>query len=232
MQVAGVDGCRAGWLVVNADASGPLRILDVFIAPTFTELVERTQDCAAVAVDIPIGLMDGEIRQADIEARRLLRPLRASSVFPSPVRAVLGANSYEEACDLSMQAIGKKLSKQSFAIVPKIREVDDQQSPRLQERVFEVHPEVCFWKLNGEQPMEQPKKTAKGAAARMALLSEAFATDISTVQLPLRKDAGLDDLYDACVAAWTAGRVAYGAAERLPPEPPRDSRGLRMEIVY
>ncbi len=44
--------------------------------------------------------------------------------------------------------------------------------------------------------------------------------------------AAPDDLLDACAAAWTAGRVAKGAAERLPETPPTDARGLRMEIVF
>ena len=41
-----------------------------------------------------------------------------------------------------------------------------------------------------------------------------------------------DDLYDACAAAWTAGRIAYKTAQHLPDKPEFDARGLRMEIVY
>jgi predicted RNase H-like nuclease len=42
-----------------------------------------------------------------------------------------------------------------------------------------------------------------------------------------------DDALDAGAACWTAGRIAAGTAERLPPlsdEAPQDARGLRMEI--
>jgi len=52
--------------------------------------------------------------------------------------------------------------------------------------------------------------------------------------LPATAPAGAarDDLYDALVLAWTATRLARGAAARLPAEPEGDGRGLRMEIVY
>ena len=232
MQVAGVDGCRGRWLVVRAEASGRLHLLDISIAPTFEELVASTHDCAAVAVDIPIGLSDDGRREPDMAARQILRPLRHNSVFPAPVRPVLAARSYAEACVISASARPdvKKISKQTYAILPKIRQADDVMTPELQERIVEVHPEVCFWKLNGKRPMERPKRTPEGAQARRLLLAEAFATPLSSVSIP--QGAALDDLLDACAAAWTAGRIAYGTARRLPAEPPLDSHGLRMEIVY
>ena len=232
MQVAGVDGCPAGWLVVRAEASDRLRLLDLSIALTFEDMIASTHDCAAIAVDIPIGLSDDGRREPDIAARQILRPLRHSSVFPAPIRPVLAATSYAEACAISASARpdGKRISKQTYAILPKIRQADDVMTPELQERIVEVHPEVCFWKLNGKRPMERPKRTPEGAQARRLLLAEAFATPLSSVSIP--QGAALDDLLDACAAAWTAGRVAYGTAERLPPVPASDSRGLCMEIVY
>lgn len=40
-----------------------------------------------------------------------------------------------------------------------------------------------------------------------------------------------DDVLDAHAACWTARRIHHGTAERLPPgDPPRNARGLRMEI--
>ncbi|MBI4571221.1 MAG: DUF429 domain-containing protein, partial [Chloroflexi bacterium] len=57
-----------------------------------------------------------------------------------------------------------------------------------------------------------------------------FADDLGTIGVPA--GAARDDLYDACAAAWTAARFARGEHGTLPAEPPTDSRGLRMEIVY
>ena len=74
MDVAGVDGCKSGWLLVRAEATGQLRIEDVSIIFTFRELIEVTAECAAVAVDIPIGLPTSEPRAADVEARKARGP--------------------------------------------------------------------------------------------------------------------------------------------------------------
>ena len=229
MEVAGVDGCKAGWLVVRADATGRLRIRDISVSTTFQGLLDSTADCAAVAVDIPIGLPDAAPRQADILARQAIGP-RRSSVFPAPMRATLDANTYEEACILSERASGGKLSRQAFAILPKVREADLVMTPALQDRVVEVHPEVSFWALNGRRTLEFWKRKPQGAQERLRILAPAFADSIPALRSP--KGSGLDDLYDACAAAWTAGRIAYGTAERLPPAPDLDSTGLRMEIVY
>jgi predicted RNase H-like nuclease len=84
--------------------------------------------------------------------------------------------------------------------------------------------------MNGRRPMDHYKKTGPGEAERLALLSEAFADDLSAIHSPI--GAGRDDLVDACAAAWTAARFARGEAGRLPEDPPLDSRGLRMEMVY
>jgi predicted RNase H-like nuclease len=41
-----------------------------------------------------------------------------------------------------------------------------------------------------------------------------------------------DDIIDALAALWTAERIARGEARMLPPQPPVDEMGLRMEMVY
>jgi predicted RNase H-like nuclease len=45
------------------------------------------------------------------------------------------------------------------------------------------------------------------------------------------KGAAPDDVLDAFAALWSADRIARGEAINLPAIPPRDSVGLRMEIV-
>ena len=229
MEVAGVDGCHEGWLVVRADtAEDCFALREPRVVADFAALLDATKACAAVAVDIPIGLADSGPRLADGEARRLLERPRASSVFPTPVRAVLGARDYRSACDASFAACGKCISQQTFNILAKIREVDAAMTPSLQERVVEGHPEVSFRALGG-RPMCFNKKRPAGRAERRALLVGVF-----DAALPERSPAGaaLDDLNDACVLAWTAARVVSGQAQRLPPAPQHDGRGLRMEIVY
>ena len=207
-----------------------LRLLEISVVPTFQDLLARTETCAAVGVDIPIGLSDDSSRKADGEAREVLRPLRASSVFPAPVRAVLAATSYEEACALSFDAYGKKISKQTYAILPKIREADQAMRPDLQKRVVEVHPEVSFCALNDMDPLAHSKRSPAGAQERELLLANVFEDDLACKAV--REGVWLEDFFDACAAAWTARRFALGKAERLPGKPQVDGRGLRMEIVY
>ncbi len=229
MDVAGVDGCKAGWIVVRVDAAGRLRIRNISISTTFQDLLGNTSDCAAVAIDVPIGLPDAAPRQADILARQAIGP-RRSSVFPAPMRTTLAANTYEEACALSERAYGRKLSQQAFAILPKIREVDALITPDLQQRVREVHPEVSFWALNGKRPLLGSKKSPAGALQRLELVKSVI--DFELEQTPTASKVLLDDFLDACAAAWTAARIAQGTAVRLPADPDLDSTGLRMEIVY
>jgi predicted RNase H-like nuclease len=229
MIVAGVDGCRSGWLVVRCEGVRRLRVVDVTVVPTFDDLLSYTMGCAAVAVDIPIGLSDNGPRAADIEARRLLGRPRASSVFPAPVRAALAARNYRQASDLSFRACGRMLTQQTWNILSKIREADAAITPALQRRVVEAHPEVSFWTLAGGRAMAHRKKSLAGRQERLEVLATVFVDDLAS--LPPPPGAAPDDLLDACAVAWTAMRLARGRAVRLPAEPEVDIRGLRMEIV-
>jgi predicted RNase H-like nuclease len=162
-QVAGVDGCKAGWFVVIASAEKPdsrtntsyvFMLKNLFVAGTFTEVLSATMGCQLVCVDIPIGLSDGDKpRECDLAARKLLRGQRASSVFPAPSRPCLSTNEYKVANAICRKLSGKGLSKQSFALLEKIRQVDGLMTPALQNRVREIHPEVSFWALNGKKPV-------------------------------------------------------------------------------
>jgi predicted RNase H-like nuclease len=231
MLVAGVDGCKLGWLVVIAETDSPLSLHSVSIAPFFKDMLAPTTTCSAVGVDIPIGLMECDPRVPDREARRLLGGLRASSVFPAPVYAVLPfRDDYLAACGASEAACGKRISKQLFMILPKIKDANEVMTPALQRRVREVHPEVCFWAMNGNMTVPASKHTPEGLMQRAALLSEAYGEDMT--RRPTLRGSLTDDFFDASAAAWTAARIARGEAVTLPAEPESDARGLRMEIVY
>jgi len=228
---AGADGCRAGWIVVIArgNPDSRLNLRNLLVVPSFTALLEATSDCDAVSVDIPIGLSHDGRRSADFEARRCIGP-RRSSVFPAPARLLLAASSYAEANALSRSALGKGLSAQAYGIMAKIREANECMTPEMQSRVVESHPEVSFWALAGDEPLLHPKRKPEGRAERRRLLETAYGPAVRSLLPP--RGAAWDDLFDACVLAWTASHVASGTAVHLPPEPEFDSRGLRMQIVY
>jgi predicted RNase H-like nuclease len=230
--VTGVDGCRIGWVAATQKLqSGECSIA---VYPSFAELLAETRDSEVIAVDIPIGLGDSAPRPTDVSARRFLGP-RASSVFPAPCRASLAGTHYESASALSFAASGKKLTMQTYAIIPKIREVDSalRSDVTAQERIVEVHPEVSFAVLNGDQPMSNAKKRSAGKLERLALLPTQFQSAFAAARPRwLHKHVATDDILDALVALWTAGRVRSGSARSFPPPPlVRDGVGLPMRIL-
>lgn len=231
-RVYGVDGCRNGWAVVAVAADGPLEPA-ISWRPTLAGLVGR----ATVAVDIPIGLperIDGPGRAPEQSIRPLLRS-RRSSVFSIPSRAAVFADNYEEACRIARQTSSpsRAISIQAFKIFPLIREVDGLLTTKNQHRVFEVHAELAFWRLNGNTPMAEPKlrvgvPASEQLQSRIAILQRyGFPPEIFGSPLP---GIPLVDVVDAAAIALIARRCHCGAATPFPDPPPVDGRGLRLAI--
>ena len=128
------------------------------------------------------------------------------------------------------------MSPYAWGIYPKVKEVDTalREDAGLQAWVREVHPEVCFWALNGREPLAHSKKEAEGKEKRLGLIERYFGAGVTEpVRAPFKtKDVADDDILDAFAALWTAERVLSGEAETLPADPPMDGVGLRMEMVY
>lgn len=235
MRLLGIDGCRAGWVVA---ASGPgLRALEFTLVEDLREpFHEASAGRAVIAIDVPIGLVCATPRACDVDARRFLGAPRASSVFPAPSRATLGATSYADACARSLHACGRRLSRQLYGILGKIGEVDRLLTPALQSRVREVHPEVTFAVLAGRgRGLARSKKTPAGERERLAILTKMTpAFDPERVRRILGAGAvARDDIVDAVACLVTASRIHDRAALVFPraATPERDPRGLRMEIV-
>ncbi len=233
--VAGVDGCRAGWIVVLVQQQSPqLWPQHVQLCPGFDTVLRLVPRPVVIAIDMPIGLLDDPLpggRSCDRQARRLLGR-RASCVFSPPCRRILAATQYE-------QVRGHGMSRQAFGILPKVREVDRLMTPALQHRVYEAHPELAFTALMGH-PMQHNKKTSAGRDERLRALATAFNVPLSEIKRPMaqslkafkRTEVAPDDWLDACVLTWTACCIAQESARRVPTTPPVDARGLRMEIWY
>ena len=236
LSVAGVDGCRGGWVVVVWDDAGPA--FSCRVAEDFDEVLAAAADARVIGIDIPIGLLDHALpggRVCDVFARRLLHPCRTSSVFSPPVRSALDAPTYAEALAANRASShhGLGLSQQCFGIAPKIREVDRAMTPELQARVREVHPEISFQVMNHGAALTHPKRTLEGRAERLELAARGgFAPLLAQVLCAPLAGAGPDDLLDACAACWSARRIAEGLGEPLPREPRLDARGLRMAIWF
>lgn len=233
MKTAGIDGCKAGWMLITFSDTPSYKVLR-----TNEDLEKTFDEYDRIFIDMPIGLED-EIytRECDDLLRKKLGAEYASSVFSPPIRPALHAPSYVEANMQSYEYTEKKLTLQSWNITPKIRLLDDmlQAKPELQEKVFESHPELLFMKLNGGM-IYQKKNTKKGLRHRLSLIvdreevADDFFRDIK--EEFRRNEVGEDDIVDAMALALGAKQSVAEGIKTLPEEPEHDSQGLVKAIHY
>jgi predicted RNase H-like nuclease len=221
--VLGVDGWRGRWVGALLEGRS-VRLLDLADVPA----VLAVPDVEVVGIDMPIGLSDDGVRACDVEARRRLGRA-GSSVFPTPVRAVLATDDYAEARALSRAATDppRAPSAQSFQLVRAIRSLDDALGDPPADHVVEVHPELAFRALDPE--LRDAKVTARGMARRLAALRTVMDVDAALLAAPPRVPAV--DALDACAAAWSARRIADGTAECVG-DGATDARGRPMRICW
>lgn len=209
MRVAGVDGTKAGWVAIILEDGGfsSDRLIPQ-IASDFSEL----GDVTVIGIDVPVGFGP---READRAARRFLSGA-ASTVFSTPSRELLERPF----------GPGLGISAQAHALGPRILHVTE--CAASDPRIHEVHPEVSFRAMNGGRPLRDRKKSAGGALERIELLRR---QGIELARLGEASAAPLDDVLDAAAAAWTAWRIATGAASCLP-DPPEWSGERSLAIWY
>jgi predicted RNase H-like nuclease len=231
--LAGVDGCPAGWMVAFVRPTGD--DVRLRVVPQFAAIAAAPEAPAVIAVDMPIGL-PARIAPGGRGPERAVRPLlgaRQSSVFPVPSRDAVYAPSYLDACRIALATSDpqRSVQKQLFLIGPRIREIDVllRADATLAARVFEVHPELAFWRLNGDQPLPLPKKVKPGLALRRQLLIAA-GFPAAAVEAPPPKGARADDALDALACAAIARRIHAGVARSFPDAPQHDEYGLPMAI--
>lgn len=228
----GVDGCKGGWFVAAKDLD--TQEISCQIIPNIEAVTRQYSGPQVIAIDIPIGLLDQGARQCDVEARKLLGPGRGSSVFPAPIRSVLDAHSYLEASNNRFKVEEKRISQQTWGIVPKIREVDEflRHNPDWIDCTWEVHPEVSFCYLADNRPMQFSKKSQEGKLQRLNLLKPYFGEAIeSAIFYRNHSFCTEDDVLDAFAALWTAERLATNLSFTFPVSLPVDQFGLRMGIT-
>jgi predicted RNase H-like nuclease len=212
VRVAGVDGTKGGWVAVVMEDD---RLSDVVLLEGIESRFAELESAEVIAIDVPIGFGP---READQRARRLVG---GSSVFAIP---------HATAFDRERYGPGQRISAQAFALGPRIRHVTD--LARTDRRFHEVHPEVCFWAMNGELSLRYRKKSAGGMLERMELLKRHGIT----IELEVLEESAvvpLDDVLDAAACAWSATRIARGDGSAVSlPDPPQQIDGHRVAIWY
>lgn len=247
--VLGADGAKHGaWMAFRVRGG----VFEPCLYRSASELWLDNTRASMILLDVPIGLPDspGEsLRECDEHARRFIGS-RWASVFAAPARWMLTcgdlvAADAEKARRLRVAGTLKpakkppRVTRQVFVgMVPRIREVDAllQSDEGARRRIRECHPEVCFAALSGRH-LEHSKHSERGLQERRAILVPHAPALDSLVQAALveaeRKSisVGTDDILDALVAAVTAA-APVDLLHTLPADPPRDSCGLPMEMVY
>jgi predicted RNase H-like nuclease len=238
--LAGVDGCRNGWIVAFGRSWPCHEPIRIEFCPHFRTVLEITDTCQVVAVDIPIGLPDeSELRDCDLSARKALGR-KQSSVFLTPPRSCIDANTVQEFQSAHKAIMGKGAGLPVWGIVPKMLEVNRLfeerigSDPTLQDRVIEFHPELTWQRLAGSSTLF-PKRTTEGVLQRVSLVERLSEGWLPVFPPKIPGNPAIDDVLDAIVGI-SAAQCFINRADRVQRHPSgqqkRNSKGLRMEIWY
>ncbi len=210
------------------------------LAAKFSELIQPLSENVRILADMPIGLLSsGQIfsgnRPCDATARKFLGK-KHSSIFNPPCIEALQEKSYQQASATNFGILGKKLSKQSWNIVPKIREINAflHLNPLWKNKLLEAHPELSFQKLNGNTPLQFSKKSSEGITERINILQMHYPASATLfgkmlADPALKGNAAADDMVDAiCLAVLNRHRGQM--LENISEHYPEDPLGNRMGI--
>jgi predicted RNase H-like nuclease len=221
MRVLGVDGCKGGWVAVALEDG-------VFAGSRFVDSIGdvASDPASVIGIDTPLGETTPGNRAADRSARAFLKP-RSALVFPAPLLAALEAPTHSEGSAVSVAKCGKGVPKQAWGL----RKYMLDARPHWSEdptRLREVHPECSFKQMKGDT-VTTKKIHWLGVRERLSLLGEQGIELLSDRhELPL--DVPTPDVIDAAAAAWSAHRIALGAAVCMPDPPERDAEGRPVAI--
>jgi predicted RNase H-like nuclease len=128
-------------------------------------------------------------------------------VFFPPCESAADIDDYDKANEDHRKKMEHGLSQQAHAISEKINEVQSVVDEHDNGPIYESHPELCFYALNG-QPIAYSKASKRGLAIRRQLLEQKRSgIDDEYEQVlddTLRKDVRRDDILDSMVLALAA----------------------------
>ncbi len=229
----GIDGCPSGWCASYFSESGwNLRHFS-----TIAELV-RSLHTDLYFIDIPIGLSSESIkRSVDVKLRSILPKSFKSTVFTAPCRAAVYAPDYREALRVNKAVTGNGISIQAWNLANKIKQTDRIliDNTELRNRIYETHPELCFYLFNGKRPLLYKKKTEKGIRERLDIINRFVELDYETVLDQKKRitegKLTIDDIIDATVLSLVGQCVLHGKPETLGQDPGTDAEGIPIRIA-
>ena len=193
---------------------------------TFAEILDYRPTYDVIAIHCHLSFPEEDTpggRTCDKLARQLLGWPRSGAIGSPPSRRYLRTG------DLDARA-AKGLNPFNARLMRRFAEVAEEMQPYRQRQVFEVHPELSFYQLNDDRPMQHSKYTDEGVAERRALV-EARIPGVDVVLEASLPGISPRHLLDATADMVTARRIAARAVDRLPEDPEWDEQGVRMELL-
>lgn len=226
----GIDGCRGGWITAVYD--GKQICIEKFAS--ISAILSKYHTFDEMLIDMSIGLPStpADVRP-DAAARKIVSP-RTSTIFAVPSRQAVYEVTEKLQMEANKRALGKGLSKQTMAIIPKIRELDQYlvQHREYANVIKESHPEVCFARLNGAVVMSKKSK-ADGLSERIDILNKHLSNldKQFIVDTAHTLKCNADDIVDAIVLAVTGCLNAQNKCEVIPKHVQKDEKNLKMQMI-
>lgn len=220
---AGTLPCAEGWLLVSAKMRGATFAPDFpRVTETLYDVLHRRPAFTMIALNAPIGNPEQAVlgtRSCDVEASELMTRDIVASRWHG-VRPRLDDGSDDGSDDHADEAA---------TLGVRFREVAREMAPYLQRKMCEVVPDLSFYQLNGERPLQFAAETPDGYAERRDLLVR--VPGISRILDAVDLGVSNLQLLEAAALLWSARRIAARAGKRLPSTPEWDDDGLRIEIL-
>lgn len=231
MSIAGIDGCKKGWLLVKYSNNYSFGVYQ-----NISELIKDNEDLKRILIDIPIGLSSKKLERTIEKKLRSELKNKHSSVFNPPCREALYEKDYITAKQKNIEIEGKSLSIQSYNISKKIKEIDEYLSLNPQIEIIESHPELCFKYLNNGNILLSKKSKYNGLQERKNIL---FGYDEKLKDLfeliennTLRKDVARDDISDAiclCLVNKLGSKENLSFIKDIIAS---DEKGIKIKLAY
>ncbi len=203
----GIDGTSSGWIASIGNSKNKYVTKIKFFKDLDTLLSLHPE--SIIVIDMPIELNKRKyLRKCDILAKKYLGKNFQSSIFIPPLKNILECATFQDANKLSKKIAGKGLSKQSWYLKNKIREV--RELAKVSNKIYEGHPE-CSFKMLKTESLKAKKKSVLGIFERLELLEKAGLDPLSVnLQFDNNSTIKIDDVLDSMVLFITALRIYEG----------------------